>query len=172
MQSNPNPSRMPSLFSMAIFHWRCLLFPPDPGLLEQNSEDNFAQRFPSRVLHFHTALFNKEQFFAGLSPSIFAHPLKKYPERSFTLCVSPTFGTKYPIGTIRIIFIHFSIRIFFYPDSLGSTSDSHWLSVNARPICIKYCPTLYLFDSHPLSVNVSFVMVFQVKKCGKIFTRL
>ena len=37
----------------------------------------------------------------------------------------------------------------------GSTSDSHPLSVNARPIWIKIYPTLHLSDSHPLSCKPS-----------------
>ena len=51
-------------------------------------------------------------------------------------------------------FIHFPIRIFFFIwIAAGSTSDSHPL--RCKPIWIKIYLTLYLSDSHPLSVNLA-----------------
>ena len=48
-----------------------------------------------------------------------------------------------------------------------STSDSHPLSVNARPIWIKIYPTLYLSESHPLSVNLALLSLSGQCPCSK-----
>ena len=163
-QSYPNVFSMSSLSSKAILLRRMSFFPPDAGLSQPNSQESVPQRFPSYVFPFHPVLFIKDQFLAGLSPSRFAYPLQKHPDKSFTLRVQATFGMKYPIGTIRTFlsgylsgyfFIRIPIRIFFIRIAPGSTSDSHLLSVNARPIWIKNYPTLYLSDSHPPTVNLA-----------------
>ena len=87
MQSDPNVFGIPSLFSKAISHWMMSIFPPDPGLSQPNSKENFEQRFSRYVFPFHTVLFIKEQFFFGLSLSAITYPLQKYPDKSFTLSV-------------------------------------------------------------------------------------
>ena len=121
------------------------IFPPNPGLSQPNSEENFEQRLSRYFFAFHMVLFIKEQFCPRLSLLKFTYRLQKISGYSFTLSVQPTFGTKYPIGTIRI---------FFYPDIYGIDIGFTSACVNARPIWIKIYPTLYLSDSHPLSVKL------------------
>ena len=144
---------MSSLFSKAILLWS--IFPPDAGLSQPNSRKTFRKGFLVMSFPFTRFSSSKKSFFAGLSPFKFAYPLQKYLDKSLTLSVYATFGTKYPIGTIWIFFSRYLSGYFFIRIATGSTSDSHPLSVNSRPIWIKIHPTLYLSDSHPLSVNLA-----------------
>ena len=80
-------SGIPSIFSKAISQWRTCTFPPDPGLSQPNSEENFEQRFSRYLFAFHPVLFIKESILTGLSLLKFTYQLQKRPVKSFTLSV-------------------------------------------------------------------------------------
>ena len=151
IQSDPNVSSIPSLFLKAILHWMMSIFPPNPGLSQPNSEENFEQRFSRYFFAFHLVLLIKEQFYHRLSLLKFPTGFKNIRIlKSFTLSVQPTFGTKYPIGTIRI-----SIQIFFYPLSYGIDIRFTSTLCKRKAHWIKIYSTVYLSDSHPLGVNLA-----------------
>ena len=119
MQSYPNVFSMSSLFSKAILIRRMSLFPPALVYRSQTARKTFPKGFLVMSFPFTQYSSSKTSFFAGLSPSKFAYPLHKYPDKSFTLSVLATFGMKYPIGTIRIFFYPDMYPGFFYPVSYG-----------------------------------------------------
>ena len=97
--------------------------------------------------------------FSWLSQTEITYSLQNYPHtsKSFTLSVLAPFRCE--IQCIRLIgyifwydpdifLIRISIRIFFYPDSYGIDKREVYLDK-------KNYPTLYLSDSHPLSVNIA-----------------
>ena len=150
MQSYPNVFSKSSLFSKAVLLRRMFLFSPDAGLSQPNSQESVLQRFPSYIFPFHPVLFIEDQIFRRFSPSKFVYPLQKYPECSghFWYEISDWYDPD-------IFLSGYLSGYFFIGIATGSTSDSHPLSVNARPIWMKICPTLYLSDSHPLGVNLA-----------------
>ena len=159
MQSNPNVFSMPLLFSKAILLWAMSSFPPDAGLSQPKSEEKIAERFPrlesSYGFPFHPVLFIKEQFLLAFRHPNLPNRFKKIRLSRLHWGFSPLLVRNSRLVRSGYFFIHFPIGI-----ATGSTSDSHPLSVNARPIWIKIYLTLYLSDPHPLSVNLAFKLIF------------
>ena len=145
-QCSPNQTFLAYLryFRRQSYFEGCLYFLRTLVYRSQTARKTFHKGFLVISFPFSRFSLSKTSFFAGLSPSKFAYPLQKYP------FYTERFGHLwYEISD------WYDPYIFFIRIATGSTSDSHPLSVNARPIWIKIYPTLYLSDSHPLSVNLA-----------------
>ena len=111
-------------------------------------EENVAQRFPSYFL-FTQFSSSKSSLLLALRHPHFPDPsrFKNIQIRRWHWALRLLFVRNIRLVRSGYFFIRISIRI-----ATGSTSESHPLCVNTRPIWIKLYPTLYLSDSHPLSV--------------------
>ena len=160
MQSDPNVFGMPWLFSNAVCFDGCLHFLRT--MVDRSQKATKWLRKGFLAMHFlFTRFSSSKSSFCGP----FAFPLQK---KFGYLIVSRPHWAFNPllVRSIRFILVWsgnflstFLSGYSFIRIETGSTSDSHSLGarVNARPPRTKIYPTLYLFDSHPLSVNPALI---------------